>query len=66
MAKQYNLVISEEAAEDIEAIRDFGEARQKRLGFKYLEDILDCIDLFNTTHNLSNTTKLLQWESAED
>ncbi|MEL6649333.1 MAG: type II toxin-antitoxin system RelE/ParE family toxin [Bacteroidota bacterium] len=44
MAKRYNLVISEEAAEDIEAIRDFGEARKKGLGFKYLEDILDCIE----------------------
>ena len=42
--ERYELVITEEAAEEIEAIRDFNESRKKGLGFEYLEDILDCLE----------------------
>jgi plasmid stabilization system protein ParE len=44
MAKRFELVITVDAALDIEKIRDFNEARQDGLGIKYLEDILDCLE----------------------
>ena len=44
MEKRFEFVITEDAALDIESIRDFNEARQSGLGFRYLEDILDCLE----------------------
>lgn len=51
MAKRYKLVIVEEAAIDIEEIRDFNESRKSGLGFEYLEDILDCLDRIEQNPN---------------
>lgn len=48
MAERFQVVILEEAAIDIEDIRDFNEAKRKGLGFDYLEDILDCIERIQT------------------
>ncbi|MEL6257012.1 MAG: hypothetical protein AAFR87_33760 [Bacteroidota bacterium] len=54
-------IITEEAAEEIEAIRNFNEGRKQGRGFDSLEDILDCLDRIH-----KNTGRFQYYRNAKD
>lgn len=60
MNEKFELIILEDAVLDIEKIRDFNEARAKGLGFKYLEDILDCLE------RIQNSPKEFQFYQSKE
>ena len=51
MGKVFELIISDEAAEEIEQLRDFNESRRAGQGFLILEDVLDCIERIQKNPN---------------